>query len=191
MSKSTGNFLTIGQCLKKFGAEATRIALADAGDTLDDANFDEQVANAGIMKLFILEQWIQTHFSKEPLDFSADNAATYSLWDELMVNELNKCLIEAHKAYSEMKLRNIIVIFNQLLAIKESYLIAKGGEKNPFVIAKYVEAVLTIMNPITPHFCQHVWQTHVLPTLKQSTNLKRPPTDFLISNGWPEAGAYD
>jgi len=41
MSKSTGNFMTLNQCLKKFGTDASRIALADAGDTLDDANFDE------------------------------------------------------------------------------------------------------------------------------------------------------
>lgn len=45
MSKSTGNFMTLGQCLNEFGADASRIALADAGDTLDDANFDKKVAN--------------------------------------------------------------------------------------------------------------------------------------------------
>lgn len=55
MSKSTGNFMTLRQCINKFGVEATRIAMADAGDTLDDANFDETVANAAILKLFILE----------------------------------------------------------------------------------------------------------------------------------------
>jgi leucyl-tRNA synthetase len=55
MSKSTGNFLTMDQCVEKYGADATRIALADAGDMLDDANFDEQVANAAILKLFTLE----------------------------------------------------------------------------------------------------------------------------------------
>lgn len=58
MSKSTGNFMTINQCIQKFGSDATRIALADSGDTLDDANFEEPVANAAIMKLFVLEQWI-------------------------------------------------------------------------------------------------------------------------------------
>lgn len=58
MSKSTGNFMTLQQCVKKFGSDASRVALADAGDTLDDANFDEQVANAAILKLFVLEQWI-------------------------------------------------------------------------------------------------------------------------------------
>jgi len=32
--------------------------LADAGDGLDDANFDTDVANAAILKLFVLEKWI-------------------------------------------------------------------------------------------------------------------------------------
>lgn len=58
MSKSTGNFLTLRECISKFGADATRMTLADAGDGLDDANFDTDVANATILKLFTLEKWI-------------------------------------------------------------------------------------------------------------------------------------
>ena len=58
MSKSTGNFLTIKDCITKFGADATRVTLADAGDGLEDANFDTMVANASIMKLYTLEKWI-------------------------------------------------------------------------------------------------------------------------------------
>jgi leucyl-tRNA synthetase len=40
MSKSKGNFMTVRECIDKYGVDATRVALADAGDTLDDANFD-------------------------------------------------------------------------------------------------------------------------------------------------------
>ena len=39
MSKSTGNFITLMEAIEIFGADATRFALADAGDTLEDANF--------------------------------------------------------------------------------------------------------------------------------------------------------
>lgn len=39
MSKSTGNFMTLRQCIQKYGTDSSRIALADSGDTLDDANF--------------------------------------------------------------------------------------------------------------------------------------------------------
>jgi len=62
--------MTLGQCIDKFGSDASRLALADAGDTLDDANFDEAVANQAILKLFVFEQWVETHISKSPLDFS-------------------------------------------------------------------------------------------------------------------------
>lgn len=55
MSKSTGNFLTLGDCINKFGVDATRVTLADAGDGLDDANFDTDVANSMILKLFTFE----------------------------------------------------------------------------------------------------------------------------------------
>ncbi|THH16220.1 hypothetical protein EW146_g4386 [Bondarzewia mesenterica] len=48
MSKSTGNSLTMRQGVEKFGADATRLALADAGDGIEDANFDEKNANANI-----------------------------------------------------------------------------------------------------------------------------------------------
>lgn len=88
-----------------------------------------------------------------------------------------------------MRIKNVIVIFNHLLNIKESYLIAKGGEKNAYVILKYIEAILTIMNPICPHFCQYVWQTHVLPTLRKSSNLSKEPNEMLLNNGWPQSDA--
>jgi len=65
MSKSTGNFMTLRECINKFGSDSMRIALGDAGDTLDDANFDETVANAAILKLFVLEEWIKKYMPQE------------------------------------------------------------------------------------------------------------------------------
>ena len=54
MSKSKGNFLTLRQAVDKFGADATRLSLADAGDGLEDANFDEKTANANIPRVHTL-----------------------------------------------------------------------------------------------------------------------------------------
>lgn len=59
MSKSTGNFLTLRQTIEKFGVDASRLALCDAGDSLNDANFEEKTANSAILKLFVLEGWIK------------------------------------------------------------------------------------------------------------------------------------
>ena len=73
MSKSTGNFLTVKDCIDKFGVDATRMTLADAGDGLDDANFDTDVANATILKLYTFEKWIveniKTSIGDKKVDF--------------------------------------------------------------------------------------------------------------------------
>ena len=51
MSKSTGNFKTLKQALEEYSADAMRFALALAGDSNEDANFEHTVANAAILKL--------------------------------------------------------------------------------------------------------------------------------------------
>lgn len=36
-----------------------RLALADAGDTMEDANFVEKMADAGILRLFNYLEWVK------------------------------------------------------------------------------------------------------------------------------------
>jgi len=82
MSKSTGNWITLAQCIDRYGVDASRMALADSGDTLDDANFEEDVANSSVLKLFVLEQWIQSNMPKgEELDWSEHDENKYGEWD--------------------------------------------------------------------------------------------------------------
>ncbi len=61
------------------------------------------------------------------------------------------------QAYSEMKYKLVIKhAFNELLSVKETYLIAKGeAQLNPSILLRYIETILVLMNPITPHFCQY------------------------------------
>jgi len=140
MSKSTGNFFTIRQCIDKFGVDATRMALADAGDSLDDANFDENVANSAILRLFVLEKWIseeiKKHVPTEGLDYSKQ--PELDLWDQILDNELNYAIELTTKSYNEMKFKQALKHgFFELQALKEDYLIAKSGNVNPFLLMKY------------------------------------------------------
>ena len=52
MSKSTGNFMTLTEAIGKFSADGMRMALADAGDSVEDANFVVTMAEASILKLY-------------------------------------------------------------------------------------------------------------------------------------------
>lgn len=36
-----------------------RLALADAGDTMEDANFVEKMADAGILRLYTFLEWVK------------------------------------------------------------------------------------------------------------------------------------
>ena len=59
MSKSTGNFLTLTGAVEKFSADGMRFSLADAGDTVEDANFMESMADAGILRLYAYLEWVK------------------------------------------------------------------------------------------------------------------------------------
>jgi leucyl-tRNA synthetase len=117
MSKSTGNFLTLDAAVNKFGADATRIALADAGDGVEDANFEETVANSTILKLYELRKWIEevifeARLLKDGETFSGvrdaervkstdiiQRTGDKGFWDEVFENEMNTLVQEAVQHY--------------------------------------------------------------------------------------------
>lgn len=97
MSKSTGNFLTLNDTISKYGADAARIAFADAGDSIEDANFEESVANSNILRLFTLKEWCEETIKDTTLRTGAKDA----FWDKLFDNELNALVAETKQHYEE------------------------------------------------------------------------------------------
>ena len=59
MSKSEGNFLTLSEAVQKFSADGMRLCLADSGDSVEDANFVESMADAGILRLYTFIEWVK------------------------------------------------------------------------------------------------------------------------------------
>ena len=51
--------MTLTEALGKFGADGMRLALADAGDSIEDANFVEIQAETGILRLFTFIEWVK------------------------------------------------------------------------------------------------------------------------------------
>ena len=94
MSKSTGNSLTLREAVDKFGADATRIALADAGDGIEDANFDEKNANAHILRLHTLIDWCEEMLKEQ------DKLRTTRTYHEtIFENEINDLVLQTKAAY--------------------------------------------------------------------------------------------
>ena len=100
MSKSTGNFMTLEQIVEKFGADASRIALADAGDTVEDANFDVLNANAAILRLTTLKEWCEEIIKNKD---SLRTGPTDSFFDVAFENEMNDLI---GKTYAQFEITN-------------------------------------------------------------------------------------
>lgn len=96
MSKSTGNFLTMRDSCERFGADASRLTLADAGDSVEDANFVPNTANSAILRLYSQLEWIEEVLAN-PNRYRQGPANTFD--DKVFMNDINIAIKMAHDAY--------------------------------------------------------------------------------------------
>ena len=102
MSKSKGNFLMMDETVEKFSADATRIACADAGDSLDDANFSRETADKAILAMSNEETWIMQSVNSNDLRTGSDNIMFV---DSVLQNEVNRLTKLTSECYSTMQFR--------------------------------------------------------------------------------------
>lgn len=99
MSKSEGNFLTLYEAIGKFSADGTRLCLADAGDSIEDANFVESAADAGILRLYTFIEWVKEMISSKLL-LRTGPADTFN--DKVFICEMNLKTKETDEYYQKM-----------------------------------------------------------------------------------------
>lgn len=159
MSKSEGIFMTLGEAIDKYGSDATRIALAEAGSGFDDANFMEKNANAAIQKLTNEKEWCMAMIDKL-VDEGFNN--TNGFWENILEEEINQCIVDTEIHYSKMEYQKAIVNgFYKMLTVRDNYrhkYEANIIQMSHYHIKKYIENFLLIMYPITPHFVEYIWR---------------------------------
>ncbi|KIW58966.1 leucine-tRNA ligase [Exophiala xenobiotica] len=157
MSKSTGNFLTLSQAVKKFGADATRIALADAGDGMEDANFEEKGANAAIMRMYTLKEWIEDVL-KDP---SLRQTQGEVIWDKLFEDEMNLLVHEAYQHYSDtnykLALKSALYDFQSARDFYREACLSSGTPMSRPLVQRYVELQSLLIATIAPHWAEYMW----------------------------------
>ncbi|KAF2727071.1 leucyl-tRNA synthetase [Polyplosphaeria fusca] len=179
MSKSTGNFLTLDQAIDKFGADATRMAIADAGDGIDDANFDESVANSIILKLFELRKWCEDVVKEAQLvksieEYQAlrDDKQTKNpdfvqrtgdllFWDKLFANEMASLVEETKVHFDGMLYKSALKSgFYEFTSSRDFYreaTKASGVGLHHDVARQYIEYQALLLAPIAPHWSEYIW----------------------------------
>ena len=160
MSKSTGNFLTLSQAVQKFGADACRISLADAGDGVEDANFEEPVANQIILRMYTLKEWCEDVVKDTTLR-SADSPAN-NFYDKLFLNEMHTLIHEAHTHYTKTDYKAALKpALYDFISARDFYreaLIAASEPMHAGLIRTYVELQALLITPIAPHWADYIYQ---------------------------------
>ncbi|KAI3996693.1 hypothetical protein MKX01_040993 [Papaver californicum] len=178
MSKSTGNFKTLRQAIEDFSADATRFALADAGDGMDDANFVFDTSTSAIMRLTKEISWMEEILESES-SLRPGPASTYA--DKVFFNEINIAVTETENNFNEYMFRDALKTgFYDLQAARDEYRFSCGiGGMNRDLLRRFMDVQTRLVTPICPHYAEYVWRK----LLKKDT--------FVIKAGWPEAGRPD
>lgn len=155
MSKSTGNFLTLSQAVEKFSADGMRLALADAGDTVEDANFVEAMADAGILRLYTWVEWVKEMIANQNT-LRTGPSTTFN--DRVFVSEMNWGVMKTEQHYEKMMYKDALKSgFFEFQAMKDKYreLAIDGMHRD--LVFQFIEIQTLLLAPICPHLCEHIW----------------------------------
>ena len=170
MSKSTGNFLTLRQMLTKYGSDASRIALADAGDSVEDANFDENAANAAILRLHNLKEWLEQVLDPNTKTPLCDKRNL--IFDDAFNAEMDEIIIDTKAAYDNLGFRQALKrgLFD-LQICRDYYRDVCNSLKigmSRDLIVRYAEVQALLITPIAPHFSEFIYRD----LLKKDTSIQ-------------------
>ncbi|XP_014779256.1 leucine--tRNA ligase, cytoplasmic [Octopus bimaculoides] len=155
MSKSSGNFLTLSEALEKYSADGMRMALADSGDFIEDANFVEKIADSGLLRLHSYLEWVK---EMVPLLNSMRNGP-YNFNDKVFINEMNKKLQETESSFEKMLYKEALKTgFYEYQALRDNYREMAMDGIHQSLVKRFIETQTLILSPICPHLCDHIWQ---------------------------------
>ena len=195
MAKSKGNFLTINDLIDNYGCDASRITLADCGDTLDDANFLREISNLSVNRLYSFENFIKILvnevWNKIP-DFKITDPdgeiKLDNLFDKIFDNNINYLIKQATQAYEEMKYKNVLkYAFYEMINAKDQYILFNADDYtklNPVLMVRFLKTFFIMNNPIIPHFTEYMYITYLNPIFEKS-GLDSKKMEFLCRAKFP------
>jgi leucyl-tRNA synthetase len=115
--------MILSDAIQKYGADATRLTLADAGSGPDDANFDEKLANSSVLKLYTEKIWCfemidlinakADNYEIDVTEYSPDSAFYY---------QIEVAMMESEKQYEKMQYQKVTASgFYRFLSIRDVY----------------------------------------------------------------------
>lgn len=180
MSKSTGNFKTLKQAMDQYGVDATRISLAQSGDSLEDANFEEKVATANVMRLTKTLAWINEALAGE----MRSDDSKLNFWDQAFDAELDQCIRDAKTGYDELKYQFTVTNgFYRLCDAKNKYMVSLLDViPHRRMVVRFLEVLCLTTFPLAPHYSEQLWSIWKKETNNEKLGL------CAVDGRWPVAG---
>lgn len=166
--------------IKKYGADATRIALADAGDGITDANLEEDVADNNVLRLFNLREWCEEIVKDQDQLRTGD---LNSFQDALFNNEMNSLVAEAQKHYEvtdyKLALKAAYYDFTNARDFYREACSSAGIKLHKDLALRYIELQALILAVVAPHFSEYIWLEvlHRPGTIQNARYPVVPPAD--------------
>jgi leucyl-tRNA synthetase len=152
MSKSKGNFLMLNETVEQYGADATRLACADAGDMLDDANFSRELADAAVLTLVTEDMWISEMLESTELRTDAD----LFLMDKVLLNEIHIAITKTAQSFAAMHFKDgLKACWFEMLNARNEYRTwskASNVKMHAAVFRTWAESIAIMICPICPHW---------------------------------------
>lgn len=154
MAKSLGNFIMLSDSIATYGADCTRLACADAGDSMDDANFVRETATGFIMRLTTLIEQIKDLTAK----MSTFRTAEQNIFDRIMDDFINGAIETTTNYFLKMSFRMALqTAYFELTAEFNQYRLNCDGNLHAAVVKRYAEAVVLLLQPFAPHTSDYLW----------------------------------
>lgn len=197
MSKSTGNFLTLRDAMGQFTADGVRFALADAADTVEDANFSKKTADDTILKLWTLVDLIEEGVENVK---RMQTGPLTRFADRVFVAQLNRQLQATERAYEHLMFREAVKCgFFEIITDLGRYREAVGADKSSRmastlprmhrdVFLRFALFQTATLAPICPHTAEHIWGL-LRPILRERDGVSQPESVMHLQ--WPASEVAD
>ncbi|MBW2995200.1 class I tRNA ligase family protein, partial [Candidatus Woesearchaeota archaeon] len=151
MSKSKGNFFTIRQMYEKHGADAVRIAAANAIEGLDDGNYEISFIDTAKRKLQEFHDFAKSNYNKgrkEKLHI-----------DKWFASVINECIANSTEYLEGMLFKSAVqAAFLDMQRHLKWYIRRTNSKPNKDLINNFIETQIKLLAPFTPHFAEEAWE---------------------------------
>ena len=165
MSKSKGNFIILEDAIKKYGADATRIALMDSAEGLNDANWSERDVLSWLNKLTYFYNLVEKNYNQGKIILNR----SIDIW---LISRFQIILKKITEHLERTENRSALTYLHQMINDFQWYL-KREEEKNKITTNYALETITKILSIYSPFISEEIWQ-------------KMGKNNFISLEKWPE-----